>query len=462
MAQHIAGKIKQRDLDPELLSLFNMFIRSGAIDYDDLSYELQEIIRRGGSTGTGGYDDTIIVNQINALIRDKADVSALSNYFNKSTDLVSANMLDNALRAALGLSSTGGTNYVTAADLANYRRIADSIGYDDLDAALQGKFTTIDTRLTGLNNKTQAMQIDISNLQTGLSSVQSTVDHMSAISGGMSTINSTIASMQTQINANASGISTNTQNIQTNASNIASLKTTVDNGLITLDNKLTEDLLAPKIVTKLDQIANLQVSVEALRVNASRITGTVGQIAVISDGTGATVGGDIVCCGLFARDSAQLTAHLSSGAPLVFDLKNQIAYVFDIAGDEVLAPGESSDIADYLATENFLLEYQYTGKFLCDVDTGELLFNNAGTLYVIKPAGADTNVVIAANSSYIYSVEEPYSKNMKVLVLDSDSTSRTYNKYINSEAVATVAYDDTGITIYNDSAESLTFKIIRN
>ena len=54
-----------------------------------------------------------------------------------------------------------------------------------------------------------------------------------------------------------------------------------------------------------------------------------------------------------------------------------------------------------------------------------------------------------------------YSMQIKVLVKDTMSGSRTINKYINAEGVCTLAYNSkNSITLYNDADAQLDFKII--
>ncbi|WP_312339099.1 hypothetical protein [Anaerospora hongkongensis] len=460
MAQ--AGKIKRRDLDQELLALFDTFVKAGLIKYEDLSNELQDIVRNGGASGgSGGYDDTIIVGQINSLISNKADKTQLANYLHKVSDKVTQSMLDNNLLTSLGLTSSGGRSFATVADLDNYRKKSDSISVADLDGSLQARLNATDTKFTSIDNRLSTTELKILNLENDMLNVENSIALISAISGDVSGVAEAMTAMQTHINAVESVTTLNKQDIEAVESDLADLTDKVNDGLITLDNKLPETLLAPGVVAQLNKINNLEVSVEALRVGASRITGTLGQVGVIADAYGGLAGSNIVWCGVIAREAADIDAALSDGVANIFDITNNVAYVYDTADGSV--PEPDSTITDYLSTTDFLTEWEYAGKFFLDVNTGEILFNNEGTLYnVYTPPVEPTviNVVIPANSSAWQAIEDPYIQKVKILVLDTTAGSRTLNKYINSEAVATVAYTDTGITIYNDTTESLTFKII--
>ena len=455
------GKIKRRDLDKELLSLFDTFVKSGSIKYADLSTELQNIIRKGGSNGSGGYDDTVIVGQINSLMANKADKTMLADYLNKTTDKVTQGMLDSNLLASLGLTSSGGRSFATVAELDQYRKKSNSISLGDLDGSLQTRLNSTDTNFVNVDKRLSTAEAQIVGLQNDMTSVENSIALISSISGDVSGVAGVMAGMQTQIDAVEASTDLNKQHIDAVENDLTALTNKVNKGLITPDNKLPEKLLAPDVIAQLDKIDNLEVSVEALRVGASRINGTLGQVAVISDKHGGLTGSNIVWCGAIAREQADINMALADGIANIFDITKKIAYVYDTADGSVAEP--NAVITDYLSTPDFLTEWEYTDKFFLDINTGEIIFNDAGTLYTVyTPPVPQTaiNVVVSANSFVTQAITNPFIQKVKVLVLDTTANSRTLGKYINSEGVATVAYTDTGITIYNDATENLTFKII--
>ena len=81
---------------------------------------------------------------------------------------------------------------------------------------------------------------------------------------------------------------------------------------------------------------------------------------------------------------------------------------------------------------------------------------------VIKPNVQDKTINAGGNTTINYdSTMDLYSMQIKVLVKDTMSGSRTINKYINAEGVCTLAYNSkNSITLYNDADAQLDFKII--
>lgn len=92
--------------------------------------------------------------------------------------------------------------------------------------------------------------------------------------------------------------------------------------------------------------------------------------------------------------------------------------------------------------------------------------NNANAIQRIQTkirANVQDKTIASGGSATINydSSMDLYSMQIKVLVLDNVSGSRTVNKYINSEGIATLAYNSkNSITIYNDADTQLSFKII--
>ena len=55
---------------------------------------------------------------------------------------------------------------------------------------------------------------------------------------------------------------------------------------------------------------------------------------------------------------------------------------------------------------------------------------------------------------------EPYKKNVKTLILDTEENSRTKGLYINGEAALTIAYTDSEYRVYNDTDSSANVRLI--
>lgn len=75
-----------------------------------------------------------------------------------------------------------------------------------------------------------------------------------------------------------------------------------------------------------------------------------------------------------------------------------------------------------------------------------------------KKARADIEIESGENHSL--PAYDPYSPNIRVLVLDERSGSKTYGKYINADQVAGLARTNTDIIIYNDTTEKIKVRVI--
>ena len=101
-----------------------------------------------------------------------------------------------------------------------------------------------------------------------------------------------------------------------------------------------------------------------------------------------------------------------------------------------------------------------------DIDSISDTTNNTNAINalkkVIKPNVQDKTINAGGNTTINYdSTMDLYSMQIKVLVKDTMSGSRTINKYINAEGVCTLAYNSkNSITLYNDADVQLDFKII--
>ena len=74
-SQKYKGRVKMRNLDPELQGLLGKSVQSGTIEMKDFSPEFQNIITRILNTGSSGagYNDTELRQKIGSLDYNKAD-----------------------------------------------------------------------------------------------------------------------------------------------------------------------------------------------------------------------------------------------------------------------------------------------------------------------------------------------------------------------------------------------------
>lgn len=70
------------------------------------------------------------------------------------------------------------------------------------------------------------------------------------------------------------------------------------------------------------------------------------------------------------------------------------------------------------------------------------------------------DIEIEPNSSQSIAVYNPYSYDIKILVLDEEEGSKTNGKYIDAELVVPMARDDNEIVVYNDAMTKLNVRVI--
>ena len=69
-------------------------------------------------------------------------------------------------------------------------------------------------------------------------------------------------------------------------------------------------------------------------------------------------------------------------------------------------------------------------------------------------------IQLLAGESRDIEIDDPIRKQVKVFVLDDDSESDTYQKWINAEGVCTLAYGPAVLTVRNDSEVTLTLRVV--
>jgi uncharacterized protein YoxC len=447
-----ASKIQKRDLDPSLVDLLLNAAQKGYIDLSDLSPELQYVINQAlnsGSTG-GAYNDTVLVNAVDNLRINKADKTELVDLFNKAIHKVSPGMIDEEL---MELILTGGVEI----NIDEYRRKDAPLEYTDLSITIQNKIGAIETSVAQMEETTESLNDEVVSINQQLTSLLGMAGSLSELSS----IRTDLDTVKTDVDAVSSAMG----NLSSQISQVNSTLAAIDAELDTVpskNNPVTEELLAPSLAAEIDKIGTLEAAVTSMQQTNNIQVGQDGQFAVFAGELGIA-NCSMLYFGAITRTAIETTAAIAEVEPYIYDIGSDVLYISDTVSAEMdinikdLVQPDTVNVG-YHYLQNFISLYMYNGKFVYDENTGEMVYLGDPITTIKKPE-YNTNVVINSGSSYTFVAANPYSKGLKVLVLDTDSASRTYNKYINSEAVATVAYSNTGITIYNDSAIILEFKI---
>lgn len=207
-SQKYKGRVKMRNLDPELQGLLGKSVQSGTIEMKDFSPEFQNIITRILNTGSSGagYNDTELRQKIGSLDYNKADKTALKDYFNKKTDRVSYELIQSDVATKI-------QNAASASDLPKYRAKVDAITYEDLDSKLKVKIDNASK--VGESGSGSGSTIDDANIvkinerlnqhDTG---IQANAKNITTLTSRMDALGDTdtLKAMPTQIQTNAQNI----------------------------------------------------------------------------------------------------------------------------------------------------------------------------------------------------------------------------------------------------------------
>ena len=395
----VVGKIKERNLDPELL----------------------------GKIFTGG----------------KVDMSAiLSSYVNKYSDKITADMLDDAYQKSLAQSLDALRDTFKL-----YRNKADKITSYDLDANLLNLLDQIQERIDSLQQNSSASEVD---------GIKNTIEQIQTTLAGYTNIGDKIANeVSNQISRKL--IDTNSS-VEEFANKLNELDKKMSQSFRSADEKIKESDLGNDILKKINKINELDQRIDSTQQTRTE-NGSIGQWMSITTGNVAT-GKEIFYDASVAYSSTEIDAMKKNNETPIIDVPNCAMYELV---DNIAPDGTSSGLK-YDKVDDLSSDVEFNNTFIRDIHTGAIFFIS-GTSKKILPISSNNglfykeDILIGANKS----VEIPRANAIKhpinVLVKDTDSNSRSYNMYINSEGIATVAYSTDKYVVYNDSDSDAYFSI---
>lgn len=425
------NKIKLRNCDQEFLDLLALFTKKGAVSLNDLEADLQKKIQNYGTVG--GYDDSDLRKLVNDIDNRKAEKTILLDYFNKITDKITLNQLSPELQLAFNNNAES-----IEGMLANYRKKTDMIGETDLTKDLALKISNIQQAITNINTEMKDGQ-----------DVDGMADRIVALEKRTSLIVSNENAEQTNIAAITDAMAKLKDDFAKVSANVG----TLNENTVAKNQSLTIDLFEPRIKNDL-------IAIE--KFTPAEIDQLKALVIASSSGSGGTSGGNSSSgsgggsnsqffSGVYTDSDEKLALAKSESEPTVYDMKNDIVYTYDATS------------GTYTKGSSFLTTQEYGGAFIFSTYLKKLYYNNG--IFAMNIGSIDEGVdifdyAIAAGGSKKIEIAWPYKLHTKVLVKDTDTTSRTNGAYINAEGVATLALDDAGITIYNDFTSTLSFRIL--
>lgn len=213
----------------------------GKVKYRNLDPELQKLIGSGGGSGGGNYDDTEIREQITDIKED------LKEYTDKYADL-----------------STKVNNAATLTDLENYRKKSVDITYYDLDADLKNRIDNPDIAPGIDADKINQISKDIDSLKSKVtvneSNIQNNTTNIDSLTDSFNEFKQKIEADEVE----------HEKNISSNTNRIEQLEDALANGI-----DIDINQLPPEISNKLELVTEINADLTELEKQVSTNTSNI-------------------------------------------------------------------------------------------------------------------------------------------------------------------------------------------
>lgn len=213
----------------------------GKVKYRNLDPELQKLIGSGGGSGGGNYDDTEIREQITDIKED------LKEYTDKYADL-----------------STKVNNAATLTDLENYRKKSVDITYYDLDADLKNRIDNPDIAPGIDADKINQISKDIDSLKSKVtvneSNIQNNTTNIDSLTNSFNEFKQKIEADEVE----------HEKNISSNTNRIEQLEDALANGI-----DIDINQLPPEISTKLELVTEINADLTELQKQVTTNTNNI-------------------------------------------------------------------------------------------------------------------------------------------------------------------------------------------
>lgn len=363
----------------------------------------------------------------------------LSPYFNKNTDLVNYDMIDKDAKEKISEITI---DKIRKAD--TYRRTNVPIEMKDLSSELRLRLS--DIQGGGQVEIPQEIKDDIAALKT--LSAQNKITSNEAL--GKTVENRKLINDLTTRCENTS--STLNERINTNSTEIANLKA-LKNSI----SQLTSDGRIDKVVELANRAAELDDAINKINRVENSNKEIKEMFASLSKNGGQT--GDMIYLGennkLKARTplSFWTIAYTQEEVDEAKTAKND--FVLDYTNNKLyigIPDNNDPSLYTYSVIEDALTKETYLSTFIVDMKSGAVFMNSRGTLLSLgqQKRQMTKDIKIAADDKVDVNIRNAPHSDLRVLILDEETGSRTRNMYINGEGVLSVAYDTNKVTILND------------
>jgi uncharacterized coiled-coil DUF342 family protein len=414
MAALNANKIQSRNLDPDFK---NKLAIRGEISMDDLSEDVRATI----SNGKGDVNYTALSNTVEGLKNTKADKTTLDNYFNKTTDKLSKEQLDDKLQSTISNTE----NILTVAQ-ATYRLKSEPITEKDISNDFLTRLTGVENKAAAAATQAQASADTVNTLTTQVNEVKETAKSMTDAISQISLLNTTVSSLDKNVGTNRSSCE-NLDNkiVQTNR-DMDALRLKIDANTYSSTNKIPLDSIDDKVKSGLDDIKTTQDSIKVLQgVQGKLSEGKSGQIVSICDGSGTMKASDLITPCTIVHTDNDFENGKKAGKPIIFypeagklsfstdgkaKMRSPLNTIADNSDATLLqdetTPKDSNGKAVYSSFIKAKDMWIFQNHFFHDAETGEILFNNPynDNLTTFMPGGIVSNLnTISGNTTKVQS-----------------------------------------------------------
>lgn len=351
--------------------------------------------------------------------------------------------------------------------------------------AWKTRINQIQTQLDGLQRQygslsgTGNLQTDLTNLQNRLNALEQAIngfrnadgttlaDTVKQHTNQISVLNSAVVGLQNDVNAIKETIKSLPSSDK--LANLTKMIDELENKTGTMKNDIEEDLssvfrrkdapikrgdLDGEITRILDEALLLTSKISMLENSGRVLTGNEGEFVTFNSY------GNPQGVPLFHTDTYFCNSPASAQSVMADDDESVDVYDFSTGTLYYRNPDYNSS-QKYLSTTHPDTVKGYKNALLYDNSSGKLRFLLEGQFVEPYRSMYSKTCTVPAGGSVKLSRGNALTKPpVTFLVKDTDSTSRTKGKYINGEAVATIAYENDGYTIYNDDGAAHEFIVL--
>lgn len=448
-------KITEQNLDDSLKR--SLHFKYTKIGYDDLSPDIVTTIKSGSNAKTA-YNDEELRNRIVRIENEKKGIADITELINKNNEnYFQKNEVIDKIKELLAKTKREIDADITTKIPFRNKVIDESMLSDDLqykvNARYNNLFNTVEAKdpSAEFKNDLNALKQETKSLKEYTKTLQSILQNNVIKKTDYIAEGNLDASLRTKINnKTVSNLDLEAFNPETRTI----IETLVHSDIVQMGKRVTD--LEAKFPTREERtimfLKNGKLEYDSLVVAPAIVT------------TDKNIYDQLVEK-IQSKDETPITIKKIS---IDLDSYDYLIYLNNTTMESDLYYHKDKSTEEWTISENSVY-VDFGKKILYNVFTNSLYYLADTNVVTPIVKGIDENsteketiVTIGALGNTSFEIEKPLINVKKILLLDTFSKSRTFNKYINSEGMITVAYDNDKILLYNDTSKELKLKIIYN